>query len=924
MIIRIFVALLLSSLLLDKALASQAEQPGSKNSDGWVDPGWRRTGARYYVRFDEQGLSTTTFDFEYEALDDKGAAAVAQEVFPYNSYFSDMTASDLVTVKADGRVIPVDERAVRDQPRATNSASPYFDERRVKIIAYPNVAAGDRVRGHLTYAAKRPMFPGEFAGFWVQNLDEPPERMELTLDGPASRPVQIAARGVDQSEERIGDRILHHVTFTQDAPQARADETDGFDKGRRFEASTFKDYAAFAAMMNARNAPMAAPDDEMKKLSAQIVGDAATTRAKAERIHNWVAQNIRYVGIGFEDGGWTSQPASATLAARYGDCKAHATLLKALLAAQGIAANLVAVNLSARFTLTQLATPNFDHAIVYVPALDVYLDPTSSLTAFGALPSYLYGKPVLNIDTGVLSTIPVLKPEQFAIEEDAQYTLRPDGTRQVKGTTSGAGVGAALVRGLARYAETTDQAELARQRLEAARLQGSGAYEFGNPRELADSFTMSASFELTQPVGLGAPIRLRLSPLEDSNSSLWNLIAASERGRAFACLSLDYSAKTSLTLPEGTHVYEIPGPLSLDESFAGDAGYGPVSGRVEMSGAVVVDGQTARSQSRVRFTFSAPVCPAGFASKIKDALKKFDGFRMGAVGLTPQPVTHVDESGSDYQQGLAAYRSGNYALAMAKLTPVANQGDAYALDYVARMYFDGRGVPQDYHEAMSWYARAAARGDATAQYDLGRMYANGLGVPQDASRAVELYLKAAGQDYAYAEYNLGFIYDRGQGLAQDYGQALDWYLKAANHGNLEAQTALGVLYEEGKGAPRDYDQAAHWYRQAADRNYAFAQLRLGMLFAAGHGVPLDQSQAIDWYRKAADHGLAAAQFNLGDAYEKGLGVAQDNQQAMEWYRLAVNQGHIGAQSRLDALSGGNRQGADLWSKLSRILSLSSR
>ena len=108
-----------------------------------------------------------------------------------------------------------------------------------------------------------------------------------------------------------------------------------FDDARRFEFSTFPNYAAFAAMLNARNAPMARPDENFVSSSTEIVGDAINTRLKVERIHNWVARNIRYVGIGFEDGGWTSQPASAVLASRYGDCKAHATILKALLAAQG-------------------------------------------------------------------------------------------------------------------------------------------------------------------------------------------------------------------------------------------------------------------------------------------------------------------------------------------------------------------------------------------------------------------------------------------------------------------------------------------------------------------------------------------------------------------------------------------------------------
>src|ERR1700756_2313696 len=159
--------------------------------------------------------------------------------------------------------------------------------------------------------------------------------------------------------------------------RSRQIDAGSFDDAKRFEVSTFADYAAFAAMLNARNAAMAGPDETLRKLSAGIVGDAANTRTKVERIHNWVARNIRYVGIRFEDGGWTSQPAPAVLAARYGDCKAHATFLKALLAAQGIEANFVAVNAHAQYTLTEVATPNFDHAIVYV-----YLDQTPSLLRF--------------------------------------------------------------------------------------------------------------------------------------------------------------------------------------------------------------------------------------------------------------------------------------------------------------------------------------------------------------------------------------------------------------------------------------------------------------------------------------------------------------------------------------------------------------
>ena len=135
----------------------------------------------------------------------------------------------------------------------------------------------------------------------------------MTIDGPASKPLRIARPNAEHTEERLGDRIIHHVRLGHETPKSRQIDGGRFDDARRFEVSTFADYAAFAAMLNARNAPMARPDENLRKLSTEIVGDAIDTRPKVERIHNWVARNIRYVGIGFEDGGWTSQPASAVL-----------------------------------------------------------------------------------------------------------------------------------------------------------------------------------------------------------------------------------------------------------------------------------------------------------------------------------------------------------------------------------------------------------------------------------------------------------------------------------------------------------------------------------------------------------------------------------------------------------------------------------
>ena len=876
-----FLLLLISATLVS---ADVSDTANTGHASAWVDPGWRRTVARYVVTFDEQGLSTTVFDFEMLALNEKGAEEIAQQATAYNSYFDELSASDLVTVKADGRVITVDERAIRDQPVSADSSSPYFDEMRQRIVAYPHVAPGDKVRGRLTYKAKRPKFAGEFARYWIQPADQPPETIELTIDGPASRPLRIARRDVEHTEERLGERIVHHVRFRQETPKLRQIDGGRFDDARRFEVSTFADYAAFAAMLNARNAPMAMPDQGLRKLSAEIVGDAGNNRLKVERIHNWVARNIRYVGIGFEDGGWTSQPAAAVLASRYGDCKAHATILKALLAAQGIEANLVAVNAGGQYTLTEVATPNFDHAIVYVPEIDQYLDPTASLLAFGSLPFSLSGKPALNIDKGTMARIPVPPPERFALAADTQYELASDGTRQARSILSGTGQGAVIGRSRAQGLETVDRRNTARQMIEQAGLTGSGDYSFPNPRELSDNYAITATFQISKRVGLGERERIRMLPLTDIRPSLLLLSAGGASERAFPCRSLEYRETSSLTIPEETNFYEKPGAVAYRKSVSGSTAYGTVSGRIEVNGSAVIEGRTIRSSALVRLSFDGAVCPPEFRAAIKAGWDAFNEFKYGPIGLTPKSPARVADIRADFDEGVSAFAAKQYQLAMTRLKPLAEGGDSRAQSYLGNMYESGRGVERNYGEAMRWFLMAAEQGDP------------------------------------YSQSQVAGLYEKGRGVARDEKLAAEWYAKAANQNETHAQLCLATMYRDGRGFAQDYERAAHWYAKAADQGSAWAQMNLGLLYINGQGVPQDHTKAIFFFRKAAEGNDSNAQYNLGWAYESGTGVDRNIPEAVRWYRKAAAGGSIPARNRLEGLPDEN----SLWAVLLRHVGLSSR
>jgi TPR repeat protein len=138
---------------------------------------------------------------------------------------------------------------------------------------------------------------------------------------------------------------------------------------------------------------------------------------------------------------------------------------------------------------------------------------------------------------------------------------------------------------------------------------------------------------------------------------------------------------------------------------------------------------------------------------------------------------------SDFEDGLAAHETKDFATALRKFKSAAAQGDARAQSNIGLMFHNGQGVVQDYAESMRWYKLAAAQGHSSAQFNLGIQYDNGQGVAQDYAEAVRWYKLASAQGNISAQLNLGFMYSNGQGVVQDYIRAHMWYNLAALKGD---------------------------------------------------------------------------------------------------------------------------------------------
>ncbi len=127
------------------------------------------------------------------------------------------------------------------------------------------------------------------------------------------------------------------------------------------------------------------------------------------------------------------------------------------------------------------------------------------------------------------------------------------------------------------------------------------------------------------------------------------------------------------------------------------------------------------------------------------------------VNSTPPAATVAPPSvaapvaADDLTRGIAAYRRGDYPLALQLLLPLATQNNGIAQYYLAVLYDEGEGVAKDtvvatdwFNKARPWLQTAAEQGNAQAQFNLGRMYYYGKGgLAQDAAMAVSWYRKAA-------------------------------------------------------------------------------------------------------------------------------------------------------------------------------------
>jgi len=153
-------------------------------------------------------------------------------------------------------------------------------------------------------------------------------------------------------------------------------------------------------------------------------------------------------------------------------------------------------------------------------------------------------------------------------------------------------------------------------------------------------------------------------------------------------------------------------------------------------------------------------------------------------------ATEASSWSAEFQVGLDAYESRDYTTAVRVWKRLSENGEAdahMAEFWLGNMYYQGKGVPQDFKTAMKWFRQSAEQGSPFAQQSLGDMYRKGEGVQLNYKTAVKWYRLAAGKGYTPAHRNLGVAYGLGHGVQRNLSRAHMWLNIAASSGDKSAR-----------------------------------------------------------------------------------------------------------------------------------------
>jgi tetratricopeptide (TPR) repeat protein len=396
----------------------------------------------------QNGLASRFRQVVFQPMTDEAAAAARVYAFVYQADSEVVQLRAARVYRADGKI---DEAVESGEGPADNPAIAMYTSARTFYIHFPRLNAGDVVE--LRYRVEDVGQRNEFSDYfgeivYLQQL-QPVYGSEYVLRTPKERSFYFYTSplgGLARTEATEGDGRVYTFRAAEVTPLLPEPNMPPLGEVLgHVHVSTYKTWNDVATWYAGLSKDQLIPDDEVRRRVTALTKGLSDPAAKVRAIYDEVVQRTRYVALEFGIYGYKPRPCALTFARGWGDCKDKAALIVTMLKEAGIAAKMVLVRTGMRgeFETDPASLAPFDHAIAYVPSLDLYLDGTAEYTGSTELPAFDRGALALIVDEsgkGTLTHLPDPGADATRRLRRIDATVSPDGAAQldIRVETSGA------------------------------------------------------------------------------------------------------------------------------------------------------------------------------------------------------------------------------------------------------------------------------------------------------------------------------------------------------------------------------------------------------------------------------------------------------------------------------------------------------
>ena len=337
--------------------------------------------------------------------------------------------------------IEISEATGRDEENLSEPWYGLYYDTRAAVVTFENLRAGDVVEVQYTVVdvGYRNDLADYFGDFEMIADAWPTRRWDYTLIAPAMRTFyfnQPRWPGVGPVRETRGAEVRYKFA-AKNLPRVESEPAmPGFAEVAPYlHVSTYRTWEEVGRWYWNLVVDQMQDDGTLKQAAEKATSGLRTLADKVKAIHRLVVENTRYVGLEFGIHGYKPYKATQVFERRFGDCKDKATLFVTLLGSVGIDSELVLLRTrrGGRIDEAPASLAVFDHAIAYVPSLDLYVDGTAEFSGVAELPAEDQDTMALRVSArGVkLVRTPVLPAEKNLALRTWKVDLQADGSARI-------------------------------------------------------------------------------------------------------------------------------------------------------------------------------------------------------------------------------------------------------------------------------------------------------------------------------------------------------------------------------------------------------------------------------------------------------------------------------------------------------------